>query len=470
MLGPWTHRTPPDALPRAGGEAVVLGAGMAGLLAAAVLAEAYDHVTVVERDPLPPDAAPRRGVPQGRHVHVLLSRGAKAMDKILPGLLTEVTRDGGVTVTNLNRFHLDFGGFVLCQDDSESDATHLQTRPFLEGQVLRRVRAMPNVTVLDEHDVTGLSWDGPEPRVVGATVASRTTTPSAPRQLSADLVVAATGRSGRAGAWLAQHGYAAPEEEQLRIDLLYVSRLVRMDPALTGGLDAVVVSANPTRPTGVAALLQQDDLWIVTAEGFAGHHPPTDPEAWLELAADLVPPRFAPALRAAEMVTDISVHRFPANLWRRYDKLERFPDGLLVTGDAVCSFNPVYGQGMTVAALEAEALRDSLAQGTQDLARRFFKLASKSVGLAWQSAVSGDLSMPPEVVPGERPAAVRIVNAYLDRYLEAAEHDAAMSWHFLKVTGFDESALALLTPHALRRIVSARGRRGAAERVPAGAG
>ena len=466
MLGPHARRSP-DGLPRVGREAVVLGAGMAGLLAAAVLAEVFDHVTVVERDRLPPDAAPRRGVPQGRHVHVLLSRGAKAIDELLPGLLAELTRDGGVTVANLNRMSLEFGGHLLCQDDAESDPTHLQTRPFLEGHVLRRVRALPRVTTLDGHDVGDLLWDRTGGRVVGTTVVPRSS-PGEPRRVSADLVVAATGRSGRVGAWLKQHGYDEPAEEQLAIDLVYVSRLVRMDRALTGGWDAVVVSANPERPTGVAALRQEDDLWVVTVEGFAGHHPPTDPAAWLEMAARLAPPAFAPAIRGAVMVTDISAHRFPANLWRRFDKLDRFPEGLLVTGDAVCSFNPVYGQGMTVAALEALALRDSLRAGTRDLPTRFFKRAAKPVRLAWQSAVGGDLSMPPEVVPGPRPLPVRAVNAYLDHYLEAAEHDAEMAWSFLKVTGFDEPTRALFTPHALRRIAASR-RHGAEEPALVGA-
>jgi 2-polyprenyl-6-methoxyphenol hydroxylase-like FAD-dependent oxidoreductase len=453
MVGSSTRRTP-VALPRAGREAVVLGAGMSGLLAAAVLAAAYDHVTVVERDDLPTEATPRRGVPQGRHIHVLLSRGAQAIDEVLPGFLSELTRDGGVTVENLNRMHLDFAGHVLCRDDSESDATHMQSRPFLESHVLDRVRALPNVTVLDGHDVEALRWDTSGSRVLGATVVPRSR-PDERVDLIAELVVAALGRGARVSSWLGAHGYAEPHEEELRVDLMYASRLVRLDPALTGDLRGVVVSANPDRPTGLGALLQEHDTWVLSLEGFAGHHPPTEPDAWLEMAAGLAPPGFADAIRGAEVLTDISVHRFPANLWRRYDKLDRFPAGLLVTGDAVCSFNPVYGQGMTVAALEALALRATLRTGTRDVAARFFARASRHVRVAWQSAVGGDLSMPPEIVPGRRPLPVRAVNSYLDLYLEAAEHDADMSWHFLKVTGFDEPVRALFTPHALRRIAAA---------------
>ena len=424
---------------------------MAGLLATAALARVYDEVTVVERDRLPSEAHPRRGVPQGKHVHVLLTRGASAIEDVLPGFLAELTRAGGVVADNLNQIHFEVDGHVLCQDDSTSSPAHLQSRPFLESQVLARVRGLANVSVLDDHDVTDLLWDGPRGRVIGASVTPRSS-PAGRIDIRADLVVAALGRNGRVGAWLTQHGYAEPPVEELRIDLVYASRLVRMDPQSMRGYRAAVVGAKPTRPAGVAILQQENDSWIVTVEGYGGHHPPTDPDSWLEAAVRLAPPALAPGLRAAEPITEVSSYRFHSNLWRRYDKLDAFPDGLLVTGDSMCSFNPIYGQGMTVAALEAQALARALQSGDGDVAPRFFKLASKAVKTAWATAVSGDLSMPPEIVPGRRPLPMRAVNAYVERYLDAAEHDHVMAWNFLDVTGLDKPATALFAPHALRRI------------------
>jgi 2-polyprenyl-6-methoxyphenol hydroxylase-like FAD-dependent oxidoreductase len=422
---------------------------MAGLLAVAALSEAYDDVVLVERDPMRSDPAPRRGVPQGRHVHVLLSRGAKAIEALLPGILSELTADGGMTLDNLNQVHADFDGHVLSQADTPADRTHLQTRPFLEGHVLARVRALPGVRVLDGHDVVGLRWDGP--RVVGATVVPRAA-PDEEVELDADLTVSALGRNGRVGAWLTDHGYEAPAEQELRIDLMYATRLVRLDAALLDGYRGVLVTAKPSRPAGVSLLQQEDDTWIVTIEAFAGHHPATDPEGWLDEAVRLTPPGFRDALRSAEPLTDVSVHRFPANLWRRYDRLRDFPEGLLVTGDSICSFNPVYGQGMTIAALEAELLRELVRSGTHDLAHRFFHRAAKPVRVAWEAAVGGDLSMPPDVVPGRRTVVVRAANAYLDRYLAAAEHDPSLALDFLDVTGLDKPARVLFSPHALRSI------------------
>jgi 2-polyprenyl-6-methoxyphenol hydroxylase-like FAD-dependent oxidoreductase len=459
---------PPTSPTRAGHRAVVLGGGMAGLLAAAVLGRAYEEVALVERDRLRGAADPRRGVPQGKHVHVLLTRGAAAIEDILPGLQSELIRAGGVTADNLNQIHFEVDGHVLSQDDSRSSPVHLQSRPFLESHVLARIRSLANVSVLDGYDVTELLWDAPRGRVVGATVASRAAH-NRRLDLHADLVVSALGRNGRAGAWLAQHGYEEPQEQQLRIDLRYASRRMRIDPGSMHGYRAVLVGAKPSRPCGVAILQQENDGWIVTVEGYAGHHPPTDAAGWLETAAQLAPPAFAPALRRAEPLSELSIHRFHSNLWRRYDKLGDFPRGFLVTGDSLCSFNPIYGQGMTVAALEAQELGASLRSGADDVAPRFFRQAAKPVKTAWAGAVGGDLSMPSEVVAGHRSIPVRAVNAYLDRYLEAAEHDPVMAWNFLDVTGLDKPAAALFTPHAVRCIARSLRHRTDADSEPGAA-
>jgi 2-polyprenyl-6-methoxyphenol hydroxylase-like FAD-dependent oxidoreductase len=451
-------RTLPS-LPRAGREAVVLGASMAGLLTAAVLTEAYDHVTLVERDELLGDDEPRRGVPQGRHAHILLPRGAQALEELFPGLLEELVRDGGATSTRLDQLHMDFTGHLLSQDPERVEtAAHQQSRPFLEARVLRRLRALPDVSILDAHEVVGLRADRTGRDVVGARVVPRRGA-ATERDLPADLVVVATGRSGRVGVWLRELGYDAPAEEELKVGLLYATRWARLDRDLTDPLEAMLIGPRPDRPWGVGSFRQEDDVWVVTLAGFAGHHPPDDPEAWLAFAATVTPPRFMTALRTADYRTDVQTHRFPANLRRRFDKLSAFPGGLLVTGDAVCSFNPIYGQGMTVAALEALALRGCLSRGTHDLPRRFFKAASRPVGRAWQFAVGADLSMPPDVVPGPRPLPVRLVNGYIDRYQAAAEGDPVLATHFLNVTGFDEPVRTLFAPSSIGRIVQQRRRR-----------
>ena len=306
--------------------------------------------------------------------------------------------------------------------------------------------------------MVGIRADAAGRRVVGALVAPRGGS-SGERCLPADLVVAAPGRISTVPAWLTELGYDVPPEEEVRVDIKYATRRMRLDRALTEPTDMVLVGPTPTRPTLFGAFAQEHDSWIVTLAGFAGHHPPSDPDGWLAFAECLAPGGLAEAIRVGEYLDEVRAHRFPANLRRRYDRLDRFPDGLVVVGDAVCSFNPIYGQGMTVAGLEALALRDTLAHGTTDLPRRFFKAASRPVARAWQFAVGADLSMPPDVVPGPRPLPMRLVNGYLDRYQAAAEGDPVLATHFLNVTGFDEPVRTLFAPGSVGRIVQQRRRR-----------
>ncbi|HLN76889.1 MAG TPA: hypothetical protein VK204_07560, partial [Nocardioidaceae bacterium] len=274
------------------------------------------------------------------------------------------------------------------------------------------------------------------------------------RGLAADLVVAATGRSGRAPVWLRTMGYPAPAEEEVAVDLRYVTQRVRFPSGSVESRVGVVIGGSAQRPTGCFAFAQEGGQWIVTFQGYAAHHPPLDREAWLAFGDTFLPSDFAEALHEAEPLEDLHQHRFMASLRRHYEELSRFPDGLLVTGDALCSFNPVYGQGMTVAALEADALRSALRRGDEDLARRFFRAASKPVGDAWRLAVGGDLALPPEIVPGPRPLPVRAINSYVDRFQAAAETDPVMAWRFFDVMGFEQPSSALFAPDSLRRLAS----------------
>jgi 2-polyprenyl-6-methoxyphenol hydroxylase-like FAD-dependent oxidoreductase len=444
---------------RHGGEAVVLGASMAGLLATTVLADHFDRVTLVERDELPDDGQPRRGVPQARHAHVLLPRGADALEELFPGFLRRLEEDGSTSAASLSRYHFEFNGHLLSREDAPTETPlYGQSRPFLDAHVLERVRARANVQVLPGHEVLALRTTDHDGRVVGVTVTPHER-PHSVMGLDADLVVVATGRSGRVPFWLEQMGYDAPPEEEVHVDIMYASCVMRLDDDLVGDLDAVFVGPVPDRPKGVSAFRMEDGAWIVTMAGFAHNHPPKDPEGWTAFAQSVSPPAFAQAVAQGEMTTKIVGHRFTDNLRRRYDKLDRFPEGLVVAGDAVSSVNPIYGQGMTVAALEALALRDALRHGPEHLAPRFFKAAAKPVGNAWAFAVGGDLAMPRDVVPGPRPFPVRAVNAYLDLYQAAAENDPVLAWHFLKVTGFDEPPRTLFSPDSLRRMAAGRRRR-----------
>jgi 2-polyprenyl-6-methoxyphenol hydroxylase-like FAD-dependent oxidoreductase len=189
----------------------------------------------------------------------------------------------------------------------------------------------------------------------------------------------------------------------------------------------------------------------------AGQEPPWQLSEMSAFAGGFTPPHILAALRDAEPIGQAARHRFPSSQWRRYDKMQRFPDGLLVIGDAICSFNPIYGQGMTVAALEALALRGCLSTGTSDLAWRFFRATAGPIRRAWQLAAGGDLALPE--IDGERPLATRLFNGYVDRVLTAAEFDTAALNQFVRVTGLVDPPTRLLRPAMLWRAASANHRR-----------
>ena len=443
-----------------GEHAVVLGASMAGLAAARALAEFFETVTVVERDVLSDAADHRRGVPQGRQIHGLLLSGAQALEELFPGILDELVEAGAPSMDyrDLSRLHFNMGGHLAVQSGSAEGLRALRaytpSRPFLESHARRRVRAIPNIAFLDNHDVVDVTSNTSRDRITGARIVSRHS--HAESELSADLVVDATGRGARTPAMLERLGYARPAEDDVVIHLMYASQLLRMPPEALHEC-ACIVAPVPGRPTGMAILRYEHDTWMFAVFGMAGNDPPVGCSAMCAFAEQFAPAHLLAPIRAAEPLGETARHRFPSSRWRRYDKARLLPEGLLVVGDAVCSFNPIYGQGMTVAALEALALRNCLSRGTTDLPRRFFRATAKPIGQAWQLAAGGDLSLPE--IEGTPPLSTRLLNGYMDRLLTAAEYDTTAFEQFLKVAWLVDAPIRLLRPSMMWRAASANQRR-----------
>ncbi len=431
--------------------AVVLGASMAGLLTARVLSEHFDRVSVVERDVLPPEGAHRRGVPQGRHVHALLPRGGVLLEELFPGLVAELAGAGAPLLEDLSQMHFEVLGHRLSRARSPLRPVGVQaSRPVLEAAVRRRVCDRANVEVLDGRDVLGLVATPQRERVCGVRVQRRDVR-GGEEVLGADLVVDATGRGGRTPAALAEWGYGRPVEETVQVDITYTSVPVRLRP---GSLDAslFLIGPRPGRLTSMGLFAHGDGAWLLTVMGYGAAAPAPDLDSMLDRVAEMAPPEVVTALHRAEALDDVRVHRYPASRRRRYERLRRFPRGLLVVGDALCSFNPVYGQGMTVAAEEAVALGDALAAGAdRTLARRYFRSAARHVDVAWRLSVGSDLALPE--IPGRRSLEVRAVNHYLARVLATAARDPEVATRLLRVIGFVDPPTALLAPRVAARVL-----------------
>ena len=437
-----------------GEHAVVLGASIGGLLAARVLSEFYDRVTIVERDTLPDGTDPRRGVPQGRHFHALLASGARALDDLFPGILAELADAGAAVLSSekLSDLWQELRGYTLHRESGEFTRliqAYQTTRPFLEAHIRRRLRAIDNVTLLDEHDVSELIATATH--VTGVRVCPRAGGPN--RELGADLVVDAMGRGGRTPAFLDALGYGRPVETGLTVNVTYTSQLLRIRPPAPPS-KLFIIGTAPGRSFGGALAACENDTWILTAAGMAGREPPTEWGPLREFAATWAPEPMMAALHRAEPIGAPARYRYPSSQWRRYDRMRDFPVGLLVFGDAICSFNPVYGQGMSVVALEAAALRRCLAEGDDQLSRRFFSAAAKPVNMAWQLATGADLSIP-EVV-GKRTMMTRFTEWYTDRVLAASTSDLQVHESLSRVANLLDPPSALMAPAVARRVLVRR--------------
>jgi 2-polyprenyl-6-methoxyphenol hydroxylase-like FAD-dependent oxidoreductase len=430
---------------------------MAGLLAARALADHFEQVTLLERDAFPPLGDGRRGVPQDRQLHGLMVRGREVVEDLFPGLTGELVALGApLSDARARGRWFVRGGYHHRQRVGSGQETLMVSRPLLEGMVRARALALPNVRAIERCDALGLAATADGSRVTGVRVLRRQAG-SAEEVAPADLVIDASGRGSRAPAWLASLGYAPPAEEQVRVGLAYTSRFYRRAEGDLGGDHFAAVFAEPDARRAGVAIAQEGERWHVTLVGRLGEQPPTDERGFLAFARSLAAPDIYELITDAEPLTDPVPMRFPGSQRRRYERLARFPDGFLVTGDALCSFNPVYAQGMTVAALEALALGECLAAGPDELARRFFRRAGAAVDVAWRVSVGGDLRFPE--VEGERTPMLRFINWYLGKLHVAAHADPVVAVAFQKVVNMLAPPPSVLHPRVAWRVLRANLRR-----------
>jgi len=419
---------------------------MGGLLAARVVHDHFDEVVLVERDDLS-GSGHRKGVPQGRHTHALLARGGQTIERLFPGITGELVAEGAVLADALADARRFIGGGYYCRQPCGRKGL-LVGRPLLETHVRHRLLALPNLRLRSEHDALGLVSDGG--RVTGARIAPvRGTGPG--QTISADLVVDATGRGSKASAWLTAMGYDPPEEEEVKIGLGYATRYYRRRPEHLGGAKTMMITPTPTTLRAAIVLAQEGERWIMTLVGYDGSRPPADDAGFVEFTRGYPTQDLYDLVRSAEPLGDPVPATFPANRRRRYERLTRFPEGFLVTGDAICSFNPMYGQGMSVAAAEADALAECCREGLEGLALRFFRRSTEVVDIAWALAAGNDSRL---LHPGaDRSARTRLLQWYMRRLHVAARRDPVAALAFLSVAGLLAPPSSVFRPRIAVRVL-----------------
>ena len=423
------------------GRAVVIGGSVAGVLAARVLAAHHDEVVVLDRDDIPRRPEQRGGVPQGLHAHGLLARGRLVLDELVPGT-TEALVGHGARLADVGR------DGVWCFTERplapfDTDLRMLMVgRPLLEWHLREQVLAHPRVELREDTAATDLRFSGAGRRVSGVVTQARDG--DRVDVLDADLVVDATGRGSRTPEWLARRGYAPPFEEVRRVDKRYATRRFASLPSMPA---AAAVAARPGLPRGAVMLQLEDGSHVVSLNGLGGVRPPLDLIEFRAYARALAHPVIGELVEGLTPLDDGATYRFPANRRRRYEHLPRFPEGLLVTGDALCAFDPVYGQGMTVAALAAQELDRVLAEPGPDLARRFHRQVARHVDTPWTTAAG---QVPDE--SGHVPRKNRVLGAYLQRLLRAGADDPGLAHAFARVAHLMDPPSNLLHPARLAAV------------------
>ncbi|MFH8403995.1 FAD-dependent oxidoreductase [Streptomyces sp. NPDC018019] len=433
-----------------GQRAVVLGAGIGGLFAARVLADEFAEVVLVDRDRVQGVGTPRRGVPQGQHSHALQARGLRIAEDLFPGLTDGLVADGAGIGDVLENVSWIVNGKQLSRPASRLTAV-TASRPFLERHVRERVGELPNVTFREGTNVLGLETTPDRTRVTGVRISSGDGR-GEEETLTAAVVVDATGRASRTPAWLQELGYPQVDEERLNIGLGYTSQHFRLSGRLPDGTIAVNDVASRELPRGAALGRIDGDRIIVTGYGILGDHPPTEPAGFLRFIRSLSKPDIHDVIKDAEPLDEPVRYLFPTSLRRYYERMPQFPDGLLVLGDAVCSFNPVYAQGMTVAALSALVLRRHLRSPEPLRPSAYFRdVAREVIDGTWGLMTVSDLRFPG--VQGRRTVRTRLLQAYARRVQAAATTDGEVAGAYMRVVGLLERPGALHRPRIVLRVL-----------------
>lgn len=424
---------------------------MAGLVAARAVSDRYEKVIVVERDRLPDGTEPRRGVPQGQHLHALLASGGTAMEELYPGLLDEMTTAGALPYDVQADVVWYMDGRKLASAPS-GIANYGLSRLLLERLTRARTTSLPNIQVLEETEARGLVTASGA--ITGVSVGTARSADTGERVIDADLVIDAAGRGSRALTWLEDLGHPRPPQSRVRADVVYLTRRYKAGPDALDEQPRAVVLPYPGSPRGGVVINEENGQICLVLAGQFGEDPPADDAGMLAFAESLDSPEILSLVRTGTPLGDPAKTRYPTSVRHHPERTKALPGNFLLLGDSLCSFNPAYGQGMTTAALQARLLHTLLAEGTDRLPQRFYPRAAKIIDRAWEVAIGGDLRFPE--VEGKRPPGSGLVNRYMDRYRAAAARDPRLVRGFFEVSNMLKPPSALMSPKVILRVLTSK--------------
>jgi 2-polyprenyl-6-methoxyphenol hydroxylase-like FAD-dependent oxidoreductase len=434
--------------------AIVIGASMAGMLTARVLAEKFASVIILEKDELPREPVSRAGVPQAKHLHGLLPRGLQILEQFFPGIQAELT-SLGAEILHIGEdvaWLTPQGWGVRCKSGLEGLAF---TRDLLDWALRRRLSRFQNVQIRDRANVRVLL--GGTERIEGVSFHTNDENGKGPvSTLRGDLVAIATGRNSAVPQWLEAIGLPRPAITQVNAHIGYASRMFRRQTMTDRPWKAIFIQAAPPGKTRGGILFPvEGNRWLVTLQGGDGDYPPMHDAGFLDFARSLRSNALYEAIKDAESLTPITAYRNTENRLHHYERLSSWPERLIVVGDAACAFNPVYGQGMTTAALLAENLRKHLAQHASNLdglARRFQKSVATINSAPWMLSTGEDLRF--RSTEGATPSfATRLMHRYVDHVLRLGTRSQYVRKRFLEVQGMLKRPEALFHPSIVIRVL-----------------
>ena len=426
--------------------AIILGGSIAGMLTARALSEHFERVTIIEKDTLTQQNVPRKSVAHGHHLHIVLARGLEIMERLFPGLTAELATGGAVVSDDLAldlRWYANGGYRPQVTTGLKSV---MLTRPFLEETIRKQLTKYANIHIADGTKMAGLCTTADGTRITGVRLAGHPE-----QEMKADLVVDTMGRGSKTPAWLAELGYAKPETEEIGVNIRYASRLFQRPE----GFRTLIVTSGQAphfARQGVAQPVEGDRM-IVTLHRRGNENLPSDDVGFNDFAHSLLTLDVADAFAGMEPVSDVATYNIPKTRWHHYEKLARFPADYLVLGDAVCALNPVYGQGMTTAAMQVEALMGLLAKRPLDgkFWRTYFKQVAKVVGTPWQIVAGEDFQFPQtEGTPPQMPG---FKATYMGKLAQTVNHDPVVFKAFFNVMHLVRPPTILFSPQIVWRVL-----------------